>query len=195
MSANPHIHAPPRPDARLSAGPCAHFVRGVCRLAHRWRRGGLCAVHPSGHGGPHPVAARSDVAIRVWAALSAGAAGHARGHSSYAAARGRCVVGDGGRLALCLAGHGDRRGVGRAVRAGFHRDQTACHPGRGQQSALLADPPCRHPRFKCHPQPLAGGVLAIIATSARPSGPRRSALAGRIVPITGSASGHLGGTL
>ena len=195
MSVSTHIKFTPQTDAGLRAGRRAHAVRGFFDNALRWRCARFCHVRRSGYACTHPVGAGSYVSERSRAALSAGVDDKAARDPHHTTPRGGCFMGDGGRVALRISGCGDWRGLGGTTCARFYRDQTAGDPGRGQPSALLADPPGGRARFKCGAKPLAHRLAAITAASARSTGPRRSALAGGIVPITAGASRNMGGEL
>jgi hypothetical protein len=195
VSVSTYTKVTPRTRTGLCAGKGAHPVRGFFDNAIRWRCPGFCHGRRSGCECTHPVGARSHVAERIRAALSAGALGKSTRHPHHPAAGRRCSVGDGGRLALCRVGHGHWRNLGRTTCIGFHGHAAVGHKGRGKQAALLAGAPGGCARSECRAKPLAHRIAAVAGTSARPPRPRRSALAGGVVPIPTSTSRHMGGHL
>jgi hypothetical protein len=193
VSVSTHIKVAPRTDTGLSAGKRAHPVRGLFDDVNRWGSVGFRHVRHSRYECTHPVDAGSYVTERSGAALSAGVSGKTIRNPCHAVPRCRCLVGDGRRVALHIAGCCDWRNLGRAARARFYRDQTAGNPSRGQPSALLADPPGGQPGSECSAKPLANCLSAVAAASPRSDGTRRSALAGRTVPLASRTARNLGG--
>lgn len=103
----------------------------------------------------------------------------------------RCFVGDGGRAAMHIAGRGHRRALGESQGVGFHRNQTTGVASGALWSALLADPARGLARSQRGAQSLADVGVAVPAKSGRPKSARRSALAGRAVPVAPRAARHL----
>jgi hypothetical protein len=190
-----YINAAPRTSTRLCAGKRTHPVRGVFDHVGRWGCLGLCHVCGPQDECAYPLDSGSYVAERSGAALFASLSCTASHNLCHRSARSGCSLGDGGRLALRLAGCCDWRGLGRSTRAGLYRHKAPGGQGRVNQSALLAGAPGGSARSECGTQPLAHCGAAICFASPRPASPRRSALAGGIVSLATGTARHVGGNL
>jgi hypothetical protein len=164
---------------------CGWRGRGGGWLRHGtawpWKRGGSLDSGPSG-------AARNRAALsgRAWATQAADA------DAAFPASG--CDDGGRGGIALQGAGGSDRRNPGQSSGSELHRDKAAGPAGRGNGCPLLADPAGSDHRSKCGARPLADRHAAFGGQPGRPARTRRSALAGRAVPVTRQTTREMGGT-
>ena len=178
-----------RPDHRPDHRP----VRGLCRHGRGCRGGGLCAVAPGQGCCPGPVDPGPAIVPGNRAALCWRSGRAQRAHAAPCPPARRA---DRGRRGVALQGPvgGGGRDLWQPARAGLHRNQTSGPAGRGDGGALLADPAWWGARSQRRARPLAGRIIALGPEPGRCNGPRRSALAGRAVPVARQATRPLGGT-
>jgi hypothetical protein len=193
VSISAHIKTGRQADVSRSSGQCPHVVRGILCHCPGCRSRRLCPCDDSKWECTSALGAGFSVRERGWATLLARVKAGAVDDPHHASLRGRCSLGDGGRVALLRYRRRDRRGVGYAARAQLHRHTTAGYTCRGGGAAVLADPPRRYPRPQRRAAPLARGLASVRGASPRSSGPWQPALAGRVVPIPADLARHMGG--
>lgn len=108
---------------------------------------------------------------------------------------GRRPLGNGRRIELQGPVWRDWRDMGRSPRAQFHCNKAACDAGRGEQLALLAGAARGVPQSECSAGSMAHRFTSLAASSARSASPRRTTLAGRIIPLAHETHWHMGGQL
>lgn len=193
MAIIPAIRIGEKDRCGCSAGGYLHALRSVFGRCIGWVWQCVCLVDAAKACGAAVLGAGQPFRQRGGATVFAGVKDGPAADPHHAFARRRCFVGHGRGLGLCNAWRGDRRAVGRAAKPGFYGDTALGDAGRGRQSAVLADPPCCHTRFKCCSKPLAHYITAVRDAPARCPGPRQPTLEGGFVPVTPNPARHLGG--
>ena len=180
-----------RYDVQAGGSP----VRGFCRNCCGCWRIRLCSIATCQK--PCPRSMDSGSAITpgnraatsfgpwIWAATSVDA---------YRAAH-RCSDRGGRGVALQGACGSGGRDMGRSVRIEFYRDEATGAAGRGDGGSLLACQARGNGRSQCGTGPVAHSVTAIRPRSRRYQSARRSALAGRVIPIPRQTTWHMGGAV
>ena len=152
-----------------------------CDAAWSWR---WCGSLDSGQAGA--ARDRAPFSGRTWPAQTF--------DGDAAFSTGGCDDGGRGRIALQGAGGCGCRNSWRSCSGEFHRDEAACIASRSIRCALLADPACGECRPECCTRPLADFHAALGRQPRRSARARRSALAGRTVPVARRAAGRVGRT-
>lgn len=192
MQYGSHIGAASETVVCTIGGRGAHPVRGFPEHVNGRGRDRVCPLGSAQGRRADPLDAGPAFAQRGGRALFARACGAAVDPGRSVATRGR-ALGDGGRPEMQGADRRDRRNMGRSAGAGFHRDQTVGVAGRAPPDTLLVDPAGRIARSECRAQSLADRVSAVPASPGGPHIPGSPQLAGRVVPVTPSATRHMGG--
>ena len=169
--------------------------RNISGKCCRCGGGGVCTLPYPKQPGPRSVGPGPAVGKRGRTSVSAGSQSAVPDPARRCdATRGRSS-GNGGRVALQGIVRRDWRGLGRSAGVGLYRDQTAGAAIRGRRSSLLADPARHQSEFERGAGSLADRVAALGFASSRSNSPRRSAMAGRVVPLAAIATGDMGGDL
>lgn len=186
-----HYKITSQPDACVCTERHMHFVRSLFHGSNRCRRFGLYSIAAWKKWRHSALGAGPFVAQRNREPIPAGYAskGH---HKRRCKSSPRCALDNGRRAALQGPVLRRWRDLGRSACTELYGDQTVGNAGGGKQGAMLVDSSRSLSRSECGAGSLAHCLSPLAAPCARLPCPRRTALAGGIVPLAYAAPWHLG---